>query len=337
MKVNMRKKPAFTLFITNGLCTSLVAVGVLLCAGSAWGEPVDAILATVDTEVILRSDILAEIAPALSDLRNKAGSQEEFDRQVEAQLRAALDQAIEGRILLREALLAGLEVRDDQVEARLDEVRKRYPSNEAFLKELEEAGETVSDFRNHVRKQILAISYGLQKRRGFEQEAVVSEADVLQYYEDHKDQFSHPERVRVSRIFLSAGTDPQERAKVKARLEELREELAGGADFAALAKAYSEGPEAASGGLVGWTAHGDLVEPLETAVFSLAPGEVSDALETEFGFQLLKVEGKEAAGIASLDEVRTQIEPELRAQYATGRYAKWMAELRKSSRVRVFL
>jgi len=84
VKVNMRKKPAFTLFITNGLCTSLVAVGVLLCAGSAWGEPVDAILATVDTEVILRSDILAEIAPALSDLRNKAGSQEEFDRQVEA-------------------------------------------------------------------------------------------------------------------------------------------------------------------------------------------------------------------------------------------------------------
>lgn len=316
----------------------VIACGILLWAGgTARAELVDAILATVDTEVILRSDILTEIGPSLNDLRKSAVTEAEFQNKVDEQVRAALDQAIESRILLREALLAGMEIEDAQVEARIDDLRKRYPTNEAFMKDLEEAGETMSDFRDHVRKQILAISYGIRKRREFEQQASVSEEAVVQYYEDHKDKFTHSERVRFSRIFLAAGPDPQERAKVKARIEELRDQLSNGADFASLAKTYSEGPDAAAGGVVGWTSRGDLVGPLDEAAFALEPGQLSPIVETEFGFQFLKAEQKEAAGTATLDEVRTQIEPELRAQQAGEKYAAWMAELRKHSRVRTFI
>ncbi len=311
---------------------------VLVCVASAGqAETVDAILATVDTEVILRSEIMWEIGPYLNSLQLTATSEAAFNREAEARLRAALDQAVESKILLREALLAGLEVSDEQVEERIEEIRKRYRSNEAFLKVLEEAGEAMGDFRKRVRKQILAISMGMNKRRVFEREAVVSEAEVAQYYQDNKSRFVRPERVRLRRILLAAGSDAQARAQVRARLEQLRGELDAGADFGALAKVYSEGPEAENGGVIGWTVRGDLVEALERSAFALAEGEVSDIVETEFGFHLLKADQKEAAGVPSLEEVRTEIEPELRARYADERYTKWIAELRKRRRVRIFL
>lgn len=315
----------------------LATVLLLGMAGAAGAEIIDAVLATVDNEVILRSDIMREIGPYLGNLRLTARNEDEFNQSAEAQVRAALDQAVENKILLREALRAGLEVTDEQVEERIEEIRKRYPSNEEFHKVLEEAGETMSDFRTHVRKQILAIAMGMRKRRAFEEEALVSEGAVAQYYQDHKQECARPERVRLRRIFLSANQDPGNRAQGRARLAGLREELEAGADFAALAKAYSEGPEAENGGVVGWAARGDLVEELETAAFALAEDEISDIVETEFGFHVLKAEQKEEAGVPSLEELRTEIEPELRRQYADERYATWMGELRKRSRVRIFL
>jgi peptidyl-prolyl cis-trans isomerase C len=82
---------------------------------------------------------------------------------------------------------------------------------------------------------------------------------------------------------------------------------------------------------------GDLVEALETPAFALETGELSSVIETEFGFHLLMAEERQAAGVPSLEELRTEIEPRLRERYAEERYRKWMDELRKRSRVRVFL
>jgi len=314
------------------------AAGVLIVAAcGVQAETVDRIVATVGTEAILQSELVQEIAPVLNELRRQASSQAAFEREANQQLRAALAQAIDAKILLRQAMLQGLDVEDEAVEKRIEDVRKRFESNEAFLKELEDAGETMSDFRQRVRKQILAISMGLRKRREFEEAVEVSEADVLQYYQDHQDQFSHPERVFVRRIFLTSGDEEQERAATAARLEELKTQLEAGADFAELAKAYSSGPSADKGGQVGWVSRGDFVKKLEEAVFALPEGGVSDVLAMKSGFVLLKVDTKEEAGTAPLDEVRTEIEPQVRATYAGAKFESWMRELRKRSRVRVFI
>jgi len=317
-----------------GIALGIAAGFVCLTAGA---ETVDAIVATVGTEAILQSELMQEIAPALNELRRTAKSQEEFDNQAEAQLRSALDQAIESKLLLREALLAGLDIRDEAVEERINEIKKRFASNEEFQRELEAAGETMSDFRARVRKQIMAISMGMRKRRELEKSVEVSEADVAKYYDENRGKFEHSERIRARRIFLEAANDAGARAQAKARMEEIKKQLDAGADFAELAKSFSTGPDAAAGGLVGWVARGDLVKNLEDAAFALPEGGVTDILETEFGLVILKVEKKEAAGTATLDEVRTEIEPPIRAKYAAEKYAKWMEELRKRGRVRTFI
>jgi len=291
----------------------------------------------VGTEVILQSEIMQEIAPTLQDLRKSTKDEATFNAQADEAVRQALDQAIEHKILLREAMLAGLEITDDQVEERITEIKKRFSSADEFNKELERAGETISDFRGRVKKQIMAISMGLRKRKEFEKAAEVTEDAVNTYYQENQSKFAHSERVQVRRIFLEASADKKVRAQVKQRIGGLKKQLDDGADFAELAKANSSGPDAAQGGLLGWISRGDLVKNLEDAAFALPEGGVSDVIETDFGFTILKVEKKESAGTPALDDVRTKIEPELRAKYADEAYQKWMNELRKRSRVRIFM
>jgi len=307
----------------------------VLASASTFAVTVDAILATVDKEAILRSDLIQEIGPLINDLR-ATYSGADLEREIERASQEALERAIENRILYREAIAAGAKLEDAQVEERIERIRSQYPSAEEFNKALESAGETMSDFRERVRKQVIAMSYAAVKRREFQREAVITETDIAQYYQDHQSEWDRPERVKVRRIFLDVAQDAEARATATARLEALREELELGANFAELAAEHSKGPEAAQGGLVGWVSRGDFVAALDEALFALPEGGVSGVLNTEFGVVLLKAEEKEEAGQADLQEMRTEIEPLLRDQYALKRFDGWIKELRKKSLVQVF-
>jgi len=324
------------MYRTKRMAGCLVAVAVLAAAFGARGEIVDQILATVDTEVILQSQLMSEIAPALNALRGTL-SDEELAGEANRMLREALEQAIDDRILLRQARLADAQIDEKAVEKQLDETRAQFDSEDAFLRALEATGDTVSAFRERLRKRMLAAGMAASRMKRFEKEVVVSEADVAQYYQDHKDEFVYPERVRCRTIYMEAGDDPQERAVVKARLEQLKDEIEAGADFVELANAYGESPYDEEGGLIGWMTRADFNPALENAVFALRDGEVSDVIELPGGFHLILVEQHQEAGLRTLDEVRADIEPKLREQRARQRFDEWMAELRKQSRVQIFL
>lgn len=324
--------------MNKALSFLLPAIAVFSMATAAYTIVVDKIVATVDDEVILRSDLMREVGPLMNSLRSSVSSDAEFQAQMEQALDDVLDQAIEGKILYKEALLLGAQIDERVIDDKVKEIQGQYDSYDAFLKVLNDAGETMSDFRQQVRKQILAISLAMSKRKEFEQQAVITETDMRQYYQDHMDEFSRPERAQVRRIFLTADAgDNAGRAKVKAQLEALRDEVRQGASFADLAKAHSKGPAAEEGGLIGWVKRGDLVPVLEDAVFAANEGEMTEIVETEFGLTLLLIETREEAGTADYEEMRTEIEPLLRFKYAEQRYKKWIADLRSHSRVQTYI
>src|SRR5690606_34742899 len=111
-------------------------------------------------------------------------SEEEYRVERDRILQDALDQAIERKILYREAVLKGIEIDDDDVEDRLQKVIDNYESPQAFRQALEQTGETMSGFREELRKQILAISMSMSKRRQLEEQVSISEAEARQYYQD---------------------------------------------------------------------------------------------------------------------------------------------------------
>ncbi len=318
-----------------GLC-------VLLFAMPVRAETVDQVLASVDVEVILLSDVLMEIGPEINAMRQQASNAEEFRALMDARIRETLEQSIDSRILLREALLAGLTIDEAEADRRIEKFKNSYPSIEEYLNDLEKAGITESEMRERFIKQQKARSMAAIKMRELEEEVVVSESEVAQYYYDHQDQFSQQERARCRQIFMPKTGNAEDDAISRARLEELIADLEAGADFADLAIRYSQGPAAADGGAMGWVVKsgpdvdGDLIPALEQAVFELKTGEWTDVIETEGGFHILKVDEYLESGEATLDEVRKDIGPLLRSEAAALRFEKWLAELRKRSRVQVF-
>lgn len=144
----------------------------------------------------------------------------------------------------------------------------------------------------------------------------VAEADARAYYDQHKDEFNQPEQVRARHILVQV-TDPQGEAKARAVLEQAKERLAKGADFAALAKELSEDPGSKDrGGDLGFFGRGQMVKEFEDAAFGAKPGELVGPIKSSFGFHLIRVEEHRPGGQRPFADVRTQIENRLRSERA---------------------
>ena len=143
-----------------------------------------------------------------------------------------------------------------------------------------------------------------------------SDAELKRAYENNKDKFRTPERVKVRHILLKT-TDktPAEDAKMKAKAEDLLKQIKGGADFAELARKNSEDPgSAVKGGDLGWIVRGQTVPPFENAAFSLKPNEISNVIQTQYGYHIIQVLDHEQAHLKTFDEVRAQLTDEYRKQ-----------------------
>jgi peptidyl-prolyl cis-trans isomerase C len=139
----------------------------------------------------------------------------------------------------------------------------------------------------------------------------VKPEQVTDFYAKNPDQFKQGESVRASHILISVpkGADAATKAQARDKAEQVLKEVKGGGDFAALAKQHSADPgSAAKGGDLGFFQQGQMVGPFNDAAFSLAPGAISDLVETDFGFHIIKVAEKKEGRTIPLEEVRPQVE-----------------------------
>jgi len=137
------------------------------------------------------------------------------------------------------------------------------------------------------------------------------------YYDSHPDEFTQPEQVRARHILLKvpSNVSDEREAEIRKRAEALWQQLRDGADFAELAKANSEDAATAEkGGDLGMFPRGQMVAPFDKAVFELEVGALSEPVRTTFGFHIIRVDDKVAAGVKSLDEVKADIADKLRRE-----------------------
>lgn len=143
----------------------------------------------------------------------------------------------------------------------------------------------------------------------------VTPAEVEARYRDNQQAFSTPEQVEASHILLK--TEGKDEAAVRKTAEGVLAKVKGGADFAALAKQFSEDEGSkAAGGSVSYFGRGSMVKEFEEAAWALTPGQISDLVRTTYGFHIIKVTGRRDATTRTLEDARLQIEAELRSQKA---------------------
>ena len=155
---------------------------------------------------------------------------------------------------------------------------------------------------------------------------VVPPADVQRFYNDTLSQYQTPEQIRASHILLN--TAGKEEAAVRKQAEDLLRQVKGGADFAALAIKFSEDTGTkAKGGDLDYFGRGRMVPEFETAAFALAPGQISELVKTQYGFHIIKLVDKKAAVTRPFDDVRPQIEEQVKRQRADQQIAARATEL----------
>jgi peptidyl-prolyl cis-trans isomerase D len=162
----------------------------------------------------------------------------------------------------------------------------------------------------------------------------VTDEEARQYYTQHLADFRVPDRVKVAHIlFKTTGKSPAEAAAIEQKARDVLNQIKGGADFAELAKKYSEDTTASNGGELGWVVRKQTVPAFEDTAFAMKPGQVSDLVKTVYGIHILKLEDKQTAHLQSFDEVKGSILAELEKQRVADTQEKLVDDL--SSRLRL--
>jgi peptidyl-prolyl cis-trans isomerase D len=169
------------------------------------------------------------------------------------------------------------------------------------------------------------IKYVLLDRDAARLKIVVPATDIQRYYNDNIQQYQTPEQVKASHILLK--TEGKDEAAVRKQAENVLKEVKSGGDFAALAKKYSEDEGSkANGGDLDYFGRGRMVPEFENVAFTMAPGQVSDLVKSQFGFHIIKVIDKRPGSTRSLDDVRAQIQDQLSLQLADQRISDQAAQ-----------
>ena len=159
------------------------------------------------------------------------------------------------------------------------------------------------------------VRYALVDVQSLRERSQVTAQDIQRYYEDNEQQYKQPEQVRASHILLK--TEGKDDAAVKKQAEDLAKKAKAGADFAELAKKFSQDDSNASkGGDLDFFGRGAMVPEFDQVAFALQPGQVSDVVKTSFGYHVIKLTEKRAASQRPLAEVQAQIEDQIKWQRA---------------------
>ena len=142
---------------------------------------------------------------------------------------------------------------------------------------------------------------------------VISQEDILEYYDAHVAEFNSPKQVRARHILLKTeqAATADEIEKARGQAEKVAGLARGGEDFAKLAEQYSEGPSRTSGGDLGFFKKQDMVKPFADQAFAMQVGDISDPVRTRFGWHVIKVEAIKAPEVKTPDKVSDQIRQRL--------------------------
>jgi peptidyl-prolyl cis-trans isomerase C len=251
-------------------------------------------------------------------------------------LRQILDNLIDRELLLQQAKSLKMAVRSQQVDAQMQQLIQRFPSQEAFEQALTAQNFTLDTVKRDIESQLLRQQL-VQKE--ILDKVNVSGRDVQNFYDKNKDKYVEEEQVRARHILIRVPQEvnPADDAKLKGKADDALNRAKKGEDFAALAKEFSDDGSKENGGDLGFFPRGRMVAEFEEAAFALQPGQTSEIVRTQFGYHIIKVEERKAGRALPFDEAKEQVKEDLTREQTYERYQQYMAGLRNKAKVEVLI
>lgn len=240
---------------------------------------------------------------------------------------------INEQLLAQEAARQGITPTEEDIDKQIKEIIAQFPSEAAFESQLGMSGMTLETLRENI-KPGLSIQKLVEAQ--LPEDSKATDEEIKKFYEENTAQFEQPEQVEASHILIqvSPGESEEVKAAKRGEIEALREKLAGGADFAETAQESSqdEGTKG-RGGSLGFFGRGQMIPAFEEVAFSLESGALSEVVETQFGYHLIRVTGKREAGMVPLEEVSEQIGMFLNNQKNQTVIGEYLRNLREKAEI----
>jgi parvulin-like peptidyl-prolyl isomerase len=314
------RRPLPTLFLA--VLVAVLATGLLVagCGGSAGPKSVAAgDVAVVGDQTVTKQEYTALITQAK---KSYTAQKRKFPKSGTPQFKTLQDQAIQYLVQRKEfaqrADDLGVNVTDQQVDARLKQIKKQYFSNNEakYKKQLASQGLTEAQVREDIRAQL--VSEGLFKK--VTADVKVSDADAKAYYTQHLSQYSQPESRDVRHILVNS----------KTLADSIYSQLKGGADFATLAKKYSKDPGSAAQGGKLTVSRGQTVPPFDKVAFSLEVNELSKPVKTQYGWHIIQaLSATKKAKQTPFSQEKAAIVQQLSQTKKNDAMTKWVDQTRR--------
>jgi len=253
-----------------------------------------------------------------------------------SRLKSEVAEALVRRELLFQESKKKVQVSEADINGELEKLKKQYASETDFANALTLMKMTPAMLRGQVERAL-----GIQKiiETQFASQAVVTDKDIWAYYDRNRASFRQPEQVKASHILIKV--DPkasqEQRAAARKKIEEIRDKFKKGQDFESLARTYSEDPSASKGGDLGYVRTGQVLKPFEEALFALKPGEVSDIVETNLGYHLIKAADRKPETTVPFENLKDELRRLLKLEKGQQEANAYIAKAREKAKVEIFL
>lgn len=292
----------------------------------------DRVVATVNNEVITWSELMSVVLIEGKEILGNLSDEERKDK-INQLEKPFLNSLVEMKLQLQEARRLGLGVGSAEIEGAINDIKNKFGMTDEILKNsLTAEGLTMSDYRSRLGDQIL-----LQKvvNHAVKSSVVISDKEIEAYYEEHKEEYSEKEKLKIRQIFFMRHQDESQNVVIEAKAQEILQRISRGEDFAELAREFSQGPNREAGGDLGYITRGSVLKEIEEAAFALKAGEVSGAFWSPAGLHIIKLDERIAGG--GIETVRDRIKKILFQKAFESQYHEWRSSLKENAYIDIKL
>lgn len=306
--------------IRRRLPCALAMTAALLFPEISTASVTDRIIAVVNTELIMLSELKAEVASEERRIQETYRGAE-LKRRLQQVEYMGLTRMIERKLQLQTAKTKGVEVADDEVRRAALELKRQG----------EHVDETNPNDKKNIKEQLLLMRVVDREVRSG---VMVTESELQRYYQSHQNRFLIPDEYRISQILiLRKSRETEEDAHERAT--SVSSALKQGGDFGEMALKYSDGPEATKGGNIGFVRQGELLPQIERALSALEPGQVTEPIQTSDGWHIIKLDEKRLPQFRPFAEVKTEIQTLVFQQKTEDVYQTWLGDLKNKAFIEV--
>ncbi len=292
------------------------------------------IVAKVNDEIVTRHEVLEKIKNQLVALRASYEG-DPYRRKAREMWDKTVADLVEERVLLQAARKEGVEVTWKDVDRSMDDEIKRAGSREKFDQNLAQTGQTLDQFRENLRKQLMMrdlIYRGVGVREpknpktgSLAEDPIATPGEIHAYYEAHKQDFFVEEKIKVRQIILRF-RDEAQRLQMLDIARSILRQVEAGADLRALARWYTA-VRAEEDGLWDWAPRGSLPAEIEEQIFALKPGETSPILESGSTIRIVRMETRQDSRQPAFSEVQEEIKRRIQNKRIYERIDKFKRDL----------